>query len=431
MKRVYKYLSVFLISFVLLIKGVYASEFSISVTSDTVTVGSSSTLTIKGSDLAGKFVISTSDSSVISISTTSVWLDNSTQTIKLTANKVGNAIITITPQDVTGYDGKSITESKTRTITVKAKSTSSSASSKPKSSNSYLSSLSIDGVNLEQEFNKETLEYTVTIPAETEKIKINAQLADSNAKVIGTGEVSVSPGLNTFEIVVTAENGSKRTYVLKATVLELEPLEVEVNGNKYTIVRKRKDLPEISEYFLEQEVTISENTVDGYYNETLDYTLVGLKDEDGKIEYYIYKNGKYTLYKEYTFNGTTLQILDKQVDSNFKKTSFIYGDDKIESYQVVKLDILKNTYALDNNEITGNQFYLFYAKNVETGKENLYQYDAVEKTVQRYNLQILDMYKEQSDKYYMYLLGGILVIGLLIIIFSTVIICMSKKRRNR
>ena len=36
--------------------------------------------------------------------------------------------------------------------------------------------------------------------------------------------------------------------------------------------------------------------------------------------------------------------------------------------------------------------------SLETGKEELYQYDALEKTVQRYNTLILDMYKEQSDK---------------------------------
>ena len=93
------------------------------------------------------------------------------------------------------------------------------------------------------------------------------------------------------------------------------------------------------------------------------------------------------------------------------------------------MDLLKNTYALDNNDITGNQFYLFYAKNVETGKEYLYQYDALEKTVQRYNLEVLDMYKKNSSTYYMYLLISMLVIGILLITLSIVLIKKGKKSK--
>ena len=103
---------------------------------------------------------------------------------------------------------------------------------------------------------------------------------------------------------------------------------------------------------------------------------------------------------------------------------------KIDGYQEVKLDIIKNTYALDNNEITGNNFYLFYAINLDTGKEELYQYDSVEKTVQRYNTLVLDMYKEQSDKYYLYLLCSILVLGVTIITFSVITICNNKRRKK-
>ena len=68
-----------------------------------------------------------------------------------------------------------------------------------------------------------------------------------------------------------------------------------------------------------------------------------------------------------------LQVLDKELEDGYKKVNFIYNDDKINSYQEVKLDIIKNTFAKENNDIAGNQFYLFYAINVETGKEPLDQ----------------------------------------------------------
>ena len=64
---------------------------------------------------------------------------------------------------------------------------------------------------------------------------------------------------------------------------------------------------------------------------------------------------------------------------------------------------------------------------MESGKEELYQYDAVEKTVQRYNTLILDMYKERSDQYYLYLLYSVLVLGVSIITFSILIIRSSIK----
>lgn len=440
MKRTIKYLSILLISTVLFVNTVFAADFSISLTSNSVTAGNTVSLKIDGtaSGLTGRFNISTSNANVASLSSSYVWVEDNVQYVTITAKSAGTATITVTPTD--GISDRNATEPKlsVRTIqlTVNAQRTttnngggnSTNAQTKTKSSNNFLSSLTIEGLEIDPKFDKEVLEYSVKIPAETEKIKINAQLADSNSKVTGTGEVKVTTGLNTLELVVTAENGSKRTYTIKATVEELKPLNVTVNNESFTIVRKRSELPKISEYFTEKDIKIGEDTIEGYYNDTLKYQVVGLKNAKGNIEYYIYKNNKYTLYKEYTFGGTTLEILDKDIDNHFIKTSFKYDGDKITSYQAAKVDIIKNTYALDNENIIGNQFYLFYARNVETGKENLYQYDALEKTVQRYNTEIIDMYKTSTDTYYMYLLGALLLIGLLILMLAVTLIKKGKKQ---
>lgn len=441
MKKIFYTTFILLLSIFTGISNVFAYSFEVSSTSNSVTVGNTVTLNIKVSEAAGKFSISSSDTSIVSVSTGSAWIDNATQSITLKANKEGTATIYVNASDVTTYDGKNVSITKQVKITVNPKPVVSNNTSgnnnsgrtvitpKAKSSNNFLTSITIDGLELKEKFDKEKLEYTLDIPAETEKIKINAQLADSNAKVTGTGEVKVSTGLNTFELVVTAENGSKRTYVIKATLLELTPVTVKIDNEEYTVIRKRKNLPKISEYNVEKDITINDNIIEGYYNEKLNYDLVGLKDSKGNINYYIYKNNKYSLYHEYSFNGTVLQILDKTVEG-YKKTTFKYNNDEINSYQEVKMDLLKNTYALDNNDITGNQFYLFYAKNVETGKEYLYQYDALEKTVQRYNLEVLDMYKKNSSTYYMYLLISILVIGILLITLSIVLIKKGKKSKS-
>ena len=436
MKKI-SYLCLTLFMFVVFTTNVMAADFGISVTSNTVTAGNTITLRIdgSGSGLTGRFNISSSNTSVATLSKSNVWVEKNTESITITAKSAGTAVITVSPTD--GISDENANEPKLQTksitITVNAKQvapsnnnsggTTTYTAPKVKSSNNFLSSITIDGLNLNETFDKEKLEYTLNIPAETETIKINAQTADSNSKVTGTGEVKVSTGLNTFEIIVTAENGSKRTYVIKATLEELAPIIVKIDNLEYTVIRKRNDLPEISDYNVQKDITINDNIIEGYYNEKLGYDLVGLKDNNGNINYYIYKNNKYTLYKEYTFNGTTLQILDKEIP-NYKPVEFVYNNDKISSYQEVKMDIIKNTYALDNNDITGNQFYLFYAKNVETGKENLYQYDAVEKTVQRYNTFVLDMYKENNKKYYQTILVSLLII---VVLFILLIVLSFKK----
>ena len=217
MRKKLQIIYLFIFSFMFLVNRVYAAGYDLSVTSNTLTVGNSVTLNIKATDAAGKFSITSSNNSVVSVSSSSVWLDNESRGITLKANKEGSAIITVTANDVTDYNGGAITGSKTINIVVKAKQTTSNNGTTnrpvaPKSSNNFLTSITVDGLTLKEKFDKETLEYNVEVPAETEKIKINAQLADSTANIKGTGEVSVTPGLNTFEIEVTAANGSKRIY---------------------------------------------------------------------------------------------------------------------------------------------------------------------------------------------------------------------------
>ena len=75
MKKIYKYLCVSLFSFLIMLNHVFAAGFSTSVTSNSVTVGGSVTLSINGSDIAGKFSISTSlglTSNALSIISTAV-----------------------------------------------------------------------------------------------------------------------------------------------------------------------------------------------------------------------------------------------------------------------------------------------------------------------------------------------------------------------
>lgn len=85
----------------------------------------------------------------------------------------------------------------------------------PPSSNNNLSSISIDGTPI-LNFDEDTLIYTLTAVENSKtSIEISAETEDAKATVIGTGTKELNVGENSFNIVVTAEDGTQKTYVVK------------------------------------------------------------------------------------------------------------------------------------------------------------------------------------------------------------------------
>lgn len=84
-----------------------------------------------------------------------------------------------------------------------------------KSSNNYLSSITVNVGNLSPEFYRETFEYTVeNLPEDITEIEVNATAEDERANISGLGIISLEPGENRIQIDVTAENENVREYVL-------------------------------------------------------------------------------------------------------------------------------------------------------------------------------------------------------------------------
>lgn len=64
-------------------------------------------------------------------------------------------------------------------------------------------------------FKPNTLKYSVDVPSDTETVEIYAVKGQSGQLVAGTGIKKLKDGANTFEVVVTAEDGkTKNTYTL-------------------------------------------------------------------------------------------------------------------------------------------------------------------------------------------------------------------------
>lgn len=91
--------------------------------------------------------------------------------------------------------------------------------SNKKSSNANLSNLGIRPNDFSG-FKEGTTSYDVTVPSDTDTIEIYATAQNSNAKISGTGSKKLETGKNTFSVVVTAEDGTKKTYTINITKSE-------------------------------------------------------------------------------------------------------------------------------------------------------------------------------------------------------------------
>lgn len=195
-----------------------AGSFSVSASSNSLTIGKTATLTIKTTNAEGKFNVTSSNPNVVTVGTSSLWVSSS-EGVTLTAKGAGTATITVTPADVSDTDYNKITSPKSVTITVSGNNTPTTPNnpttpSQPtatKSSDATLKSITIGGKTYSGSSLKDTITYTAE--STVNSIKISATKNNSKASVSGTGTKSLVAGqTNKFQITVTAENGAKKTY---------------------------------------------------------------------------------------------------------------------------------------------------------------------------------------------------------------------------
>ena len=278
------------------------------------------------------------------------------------------------------------------------------------SKDNNLKSLSVEGYELDKTFNKDTLEYTINVPTGTTSVKIKAVESDSKSSVSGDGEITVTEGLNTIPIIVTAQNGSEKTYTLIVNVEDLNPINVVVNNKNYTII-KNGTLLEAPSTYIETKVTINEFEIPAFRNNAANITLVGLKDSAGNISLFIYNNGEYSAYNEMSLKNYLL------IPVPFKE----------------ELDLIKTTVTI-NNEIVdaykyseNSEFVIISAKSLEDGKTNLYLYDTLNKTASRYDDTFINETNETLEIYTYVILGFAGALFLMLIL----ILCLTHSLRKK
>ena len=86
------------------------------------------------------------------------------------------------------------------------------------SPNNALTSLSVSGYSLTPTFDMFTTEYGVIVENEISSVDIEAQTADSGAKLTGTGSHALKVGTNEIEVTVTSQSGETKTYMFFGSV---------------------------------------------------------------------------------------------------------------------------------------------------------------------------------------------------------------------
>ncbi|NMA50251.1 MAG: hypothetical protein GX951_00145 [Mollicutes bacterium] len=318
--------------------------------------------------------------------------------------KAGNTLLSIGSSSL--YDFDTMGEMTVRTYNKNLKIMTQQEIEASYSKDNYLKSLSVDEFEINPVFNKDTLEYSVEVPENTKTINIKAVANDNRSTIDGLGEKEVVVGNNKLNIVVRAQNGSERIYILNVNVIDKNPIEIIIDNVTYHLV-KYKEYLTIPSGFEETTIKMSDIDIPAFYNKKINYTLVGLKDEAGNIYLYKYEKNKYERFLELKLGNlklTPLSIGNKVL--NYEKETIDF-DGKIDVYKIDK------------------RFKLINAKNILNGEEGLYLLDIVDKTAVKYDL---------KDIYTLRKLNKIYLATTIIFLSTTalsIIIMLSFKRKPK
>lgn len=281
------------------------------------------------------------------------------------------------------------------------------------SKNNNLSALEVEGFTLTPEFKTDILEYSVVVPENTKEVNIKATVQDKRASVNGIGTQAVNSGANKFSVVVRAQSGAEKTYVINIEVKDENPINVTVNGKNYTVVKIKENLPAASLY-TETTININGFEIPAYKNDNTNLVLVGLKDEEGNISLYIYNKDKneYQEYNEIGVNKITIYPLTSNEEiKGYKKDTITINGVKVDGYYYTK----------------DSDYVIIYGINVETGDKGFYMYDKKMQSLIKYNDEyIIDLNKK--IELYSYIIIGFSGVFILMII---IMIALAKKKSGK
>ncbi len=349
--------------------GVDAASFGATATSSTVKPNGTFTVSV-GGDSIGRVNLSVTNGT---LSTNSVWVEQNYQTVTVTAGSSGVVVVTATP--VTGFSDSdaNLYNPGSRTVSVTIVSSSNPNTTKPsttgekKSNNNKLSSLEIEEGKITPNFSKDVTEYTINLSKDVTSINIAAKAEDTKSKISGIGSIKVKPGVNNIKVVVTAEDGSKKTYTIKAYLDETPEIYLEYGEDKVGIVRNIDDI-KLEGFKKADGVIDSKNVVFFARGET---TIIYGIDGDNIKNFYM-------------FDADTKTVLNKVYPINLNDREYLFLDNRDEKG---KIDI--GGVTIGSRAIGEDNYYLVKILTQE-GKSVDYIYEKTEGSLQLYDATLFD-----------------------------------------
>lgn len=265
------------------------------------------------------------------------------------------------------------TSNKTNKTNTSSNTTSGSST---KSSDATLSDLGIKPNDFKG-FKSGTTSYKTTVPEDVAEVEVYAKTTSSKATVTGTGKKKLENGTNKVEVIVTAENGTKKTYTIEIT-------------------REGKNEETATTAQTEETTAANENIGDG---------LSSLKIEDLKIEP-DFKTNIYEYRVKYIGEKEKLDIEAKTTNSNYKVE--ITGNNELKEGENIITILVSD--ANSNNIAT----YQVIVNKSLVDEETL----AKEQ----------EQKQKEEQKKKMMVAGGI---GASLLVFIIVIIAIVKHRQNK
>ena len=245
--------------------------------------------------------------------------------------------------------------------------------------NASLSSLKIHPGTLNPDFSSDITEYTATVGEDCDKIAVSANPADSNAKVLISGNSELQMGENTIECKVTAQDGSTtkvyRIVVAKKEGTVEDPVaegQVSIDGQEYEVVDSF-DENILPEGFTADVISYNgKDVMAGKDDRGL--TIVYLVGMDGTGDFYAYdKDGdSWSPYAQINVaerSVTIAPIGNAEIPEGFEDTTLDLNGKKVHGW----------IWANDPDQ----KYCMVYGMNAD-GEKDFYRYDLKEKTIQRY-----------------------------------------------
>jgi hypothetical protein len=253
----------------------------------------------------------------------------------------------------------------------------------PLPGNTNLASLSVDQGTLNPKFSAGQQSYSLPVAMGVDSIKVTAEPEDPKAKVSVSGNSGLSDGSNTIRIVVTAQNGSTKTYTINAIrqgptptpePTPTPPVSVMIDGTRFSVTEPPQDM-EVPSGFYQTTIEMNGQLVTAFKSLQGDLILLYLSNDGPESGFYFYdaETGDLYDYAVLTLPGAVFTRLtpgeDVEIPAGFSEASLTIDGEKFDCWRPLPENDLSRIdgqngdiyllYLMDNKGDRG--FFLYQA----------------------------------------------------------------------